>query len=133
MRYQIERNKIIRNGILELEQMHSAMHKDCKDQGSDTCPTWNAIHGLKKLLTDQPSPESKPSIPPGMENFTAIEIGTDHDLTGRSETYQAHSLKEAAGNLLYTRKLKDGNVRMGSTGQVVFCSDGTSWCIRREA
>ena len=119
--------------ITVLVQQHSALEKGCFDQGPDTCPTWGAIYGLKKLLPVEPSPLPDGSIPPVMENYNAVEIGANHDLTGREETYQAVSLKEAAGNLLYTRRIQDGNARLGSTGQVVFCSDGTSWVIRREA
>lgn len=130
--YQFKKDPISQ-AITVLVQQHSALEKGCFDQGPDTCPTWGAIYGLRKLLPQPPSPNPDGSIPVVMENYNAVEIGTNHDLTGREETYQAASLKEAAGNLLYTRQIKDGNARLGSTGQVVFCSDGTSWVIRREA
>ena len=47
---QAERCRIVREAITELEQLHSAAHPACRDEGPETCPTWGAIHALRSLL-----------------------------------------------------------------------------------
>ena len=46
------RKEALDNAITELLQMHGALHQDCLDQGENTCPTWDAIHGLRHLKGD---------------------------------------------------------------------------------
>lgn len=43
------RKEAIDNAITELLQMHSQLHRDCLDEGENTCPTWSAVYGLRRL------------------------------------------------------------------------------------
>lgn len=40
---------VAKDALVELEQMHSKLHPECKDHGPETCPAWGAIHGLRGL------------------------------------------------------------------------------------
>lgn len=40
---------VIEKALVELRQMHSALHPECFDQGPQTCPAWDAIHGLEEI------------------------------------------------------------------------------------
>lgn len=60
-----------------------------------------------------------------------LEVKTGEP-TGRLEHYVARGKKEAAKRLLYTRRIKNGRCRLGPTGLVVSCVDGTAWVIIKE-
>lgn len=53
--------------------------------------------------------------------FDEMSIATGAK-TGRSETYDAYTLEEAAENCLYTYKLKNGNAKLGPTNHVIYPS-----------
>lgn len=64
-----------------------------------------------------------------MLTFKAIEIQTDSARpTGKIELYLARGKKEAASKLLYTRRLKNRNCKLGPTGLVVSCGT-TAWVL----
>lgn len=69
-----------------------------------------------------------------MPLFKAVQIEIDSGKsTGRKEWYFAKNSKDAARQLLYTRKLKHSKCKLGPTGRVVAnCGDGTSWVITRQ-
>jgi hypothetical protein len=50
--------------------------------------------------------------------FKATEF-QNNEATGRVEIYSAANFNEALGNLLYTRRLTNGNAFVGPTGRVV--------------
>jgi hypothetical protein len=59
-----------------------------------------------------------------------VEVKTGRE-TGKVESYRARGKQAAARKLLYTRRLKDARCRLGPTGLVATCADGTAWVITR--
>jgi hypothetical protein len=59
-----------------------------------------------------------------------VEISTGRE-TGKVESYRARGKRDAAAKLLYTRRLKHARCRLGPTGLVAACGDGTAWVITR--
>lgn len=69
-----------------------------------------------------------------MPMFRVVQITIETaERTGRSESYVARGKKEVARKLLYTRRVKDGRCRLGPTGLVVSCPDGTAWVITKRS
>lgn len=67
-----------------------------------------------------------------MPMFKAVQITIETaEPTGKTEHYRARGKKDAARNLLYTRRLKHGGCRLRPTGLVVSCPDGTAWVITK--
>ncbi len=58
-------------------------------------------------------------------SFVAHEM-LDLRPTGRKIYFQAATLEQAVQHCLYSERIKNGNVQLGPTGRVVYCSDGRS-------
>jgi hypothetical protein len=64
--------------------------------------------------------------------FQVVQITIETaERTGKAEYYLARGKKDAARKLLYRRRVKDGRCRLGPTGLVVSCPDGTAWVITK--
>lgn len=67
-----------------------------------------------------------------MPMFKVVQITIETaERTGRSKYYVARGKKDADRKVLYTRRVKDGRCRLGPTGLVISCPDGTAWVITK--
>lgn len=65
-----------------------------------------------------------------MARYKAVQMNVETGApTGAVETYVARGRKEAVRKVLYTRRLRSRACRLGPTGSVVRCPDGTAWAV----
>lgn len=63
-------------------------------------------------------------------NATQMDLRTGNIL--KVEHYRAADKTEAVKKMLYTRRLAKKNCKLGVTGLVATCGDGTAWVITKD-
>ncbi len=62
-------------------------------------------------------------------NFIATEyVKNNYEPTGTTEIYQANTVQDAVLKCLYTRKLSNGNAKLGPSGRVIH-SNNSLWTV----